>query len=257
MSIIVALSGGKASAWCAQWALNHYQKDEVILYFNDTKWEHHDLYRFLDDLSTYLNHPIVRDSDGRSPEDLFYAYKALANNRMPFCSRELKAQRLQNFYKHGDTLVFGIGVDEPHRAIRIATVYRDVAERRNKYPKITFPLIRENVSKKQIDTFLKEANIQEPILYQLGFAHNNCSGGCVRAGKKQWKLLYEKLPEVYAERERVEREVREYLGKDVSFFKDETLTAFRQRIERGELSTYYGTDEEVETECIGVCSTMS
>ena len=242
MSVIVAISGGKASAWCADWALKQYPKKEVILYFNDTKWEHPDLYRFLDDLSKYFNHPITFDSDGRCPEELFYNNNALANNRMPFCSRILKAERLQKYYKDGDTLVFGIGPDEPHRANRLAGVYQSVAVKTGKQSKLVFPLIKENVTKQQIDDFLDMAKIQEPLLYRLGFLHNNCSGGCVRAGKKQWKLLYDKLPEVYAERERVEKEIREYLGKNISFLKDETLEAFRRRIERRELSSYYDTE---------------
>ncbi len=88
---IVTLSGGKASAWCADWAFKHYEKKDVILYFNDTKWEHEDLYRFLDDLSNHFDHPITRDSDGRTPEQLFYDNNYLANNLAPFCSRILKA----------------------------------------------------------------------------------------------------------------------------------------------------------------------
>jgi 3'-phosphoadenosine 5'-phosphosulfate sulfotransferase (PAPS reductase)/FAD synthetase len=257
MRVIVAISGGKASSWCADWALKRFPKEEVILYFNDTKWEHADLYRFLDDLSKYFNHPITFDSDGRSPEELFYDHHALANNRIPFCSHELKARRLQEFYKDGDMLIFGIGADETHRAKRLVEVYQTVAAKKKKWPKLTFPLIIEHTTKQQIDDFLKVANIQEPLLYRLGFLHNNCSGGCVRAGKKHWKLLYEKLPEVYAERERVEREMREYLGKDISFFKYETLENFRGRIERKELSAHYDTDDDKETECIGICSSIA
>lgn len=266
MSIVVALSGGKASAWCADWAFRNYQKDDIILYFNDTKWEHEDLYRFLNDLSKYFDHPIVFDSDGRNPEELFYDNGALANNRMPFCSRQLKADRLQKFYKDGDTLVFGIGGSEPHRAQRITSVYDSVSQKTGKRVTLRFPLISEQVTREQINNFLALAGIEEPIIYSLGFSHNNCSGGCVRAGKKQWKLLYEKLPEVYADRERVETEFREFTGKDVSFFKDETLTEFRQRIERGDLSAHYASDfaegqlslfDESEFECIGVCSTLA
>ena len=188
---------------------------------------------------------------------MFYDNNALANNRMPFCSRILKAERLQKFYKDGDTLVFGIGAGEPYRANRLVGVYQTVAVKTGRWPKLSFPLISENVTKKQIDAFLVAAGIQEPLLYRLGFLHNNCSGGCVRAGKKHWKLLYEKLPGVYAERERVEREMREYLGKDISFFKDETLKAFRRRIELGDLSAHYDTDDDKETECIGVCSSIA
>ena len=257
MRVIVAISGGKASAWCADWALKNYPKEDVVLYFNDTKWEHPDLYRFMGDLSKYFNHPITYDSDGRNPEQLFYDQRALANNRMPFCSRVLKAERMQKYYEEGDLLVFGIGSDELHRASRLVGVYQTVSIKKGKWAQLVFPLISEKVTKQQIDDFLNDAGIEEPLLYRLGFLHNNCSGGCVRAGKKHWKLLYEKLPEVYAERERVEREVREYLGKDVHFFKDETLESFRGRIERRELSSYYDTDEDKETECIGICSSLA
>lgn len=256
MSVIVCISGGKASAWCANWALKKFPKDDVILYFNDTKWEHPDLYRFLNDVSSYLGKQINFDSDGRSPESLFYDNGALANNRMPFCSRILKAERLQACYKDGDTIIFGIGVDEPQRANRLIEVYTSVAKSRNKWPKLMFPLISERMTPQKVNEWLASTGIMEPLLYRLGFKHNNCSGGCVRAGKKHWKLLYEKLPDVYRDRERVEREVREFLNKDVSFFKDETLEEFRIRIESGSLSAYYDTDDK-ETECIGVCSTIN
>jgi len=241
MKAIVALSGGKASAWCANWVLAHYPRERVILYFNDTKWEHPDLYRFLRDLEKYFNHEVIFDSDGRNPEQLFYAHHALANNRMPFCSEELKAKRLQAYYKDGDILVFGIGTSEAHRAKRIVSIYKEISRKTGRNARLAFPLIRFKITSQQINSFLADAKIEEPLLYRLGFLHNNCSGGCVRAGKKQWKLLYEKLPEVYLDRERVEREFRKFFNKAVSFFKDETLEEFRFRIEHGKLSSYYYT----------------
>jgi len=258
MRVIVALSGGKASAYCAWWALENYRRKDVILYFNDVKWEHPDLYRFLDDLSDYLRHPITEDPDGRSPEDLFYYHHALANNRMPFCSRQLKAERLQKFYRDEDILVFGIGKDEINRACRLIGRYQVHAVKTNKFPKIKLPLIQEEVDSNQVDSFIQSANLTAPELYRLGFSHNNCSGGCVRAGKKQWKRLYDFLPHVYLERERVEREVGKFIGKEVSFFKDETLSHFRRRIEIGDLSAHYNDeDDEPMDECIGICSAES
>jgi len=259
VSVIATVSGGKASAYCAWWALREFHKSDVILYFNDTKWEHPDLYRFLDDLQCFLDHEIVFDSDGRTPEQLFYDSHALANDRMPFCSRILKAERLQKFYKDGDTLVFGIGMDEPKRAYRLVQVYQKIAAKKNKWPaRVTFPLIEEHITNDCINEFIAWTGIEIPLLYRLGFKHNNCSGGCVRAGKKHWKVLYERLPDVYTERERVEEEFRERTGEDVHFFKDETLKEFRGRIERGELSRYYDTEEEdTESECIGICQSQS
>jgi 3'-phosphoadenosine 5'-phosphosulfate sulfotransferase (PAPS reductase)/FAD synthetase len=181
--VIVALSGGKASAWCAWWALQHYPAESVVLYFNDTKWEHPDLYRFLADLSTYLGKEITEDSDGRSVEDVFYDKQFIADNRAPFCSRILKAERLQRFYRDKDTIVFGIGQDEAHRAIRIVEVYQEHSERKKRRVTVRFPLVAESITGLMIDQWLASTGIAPPILYSLGFSHNNCSGGCVRAGK--------------------------------------------------------------------------
>jgi len=257
---IVAISGGKASAWCAWWAVNNLPKEKVVLYFNDTGWEHHDLYRFLDDVSNKLEHEITRDSDGRSPEELFTDVNALANNRMPFCSRILKAERLQSFLTDGDKIYFGIGGDELHRAQRIADVYRKVSESKKINIRVGFPLLKNKVTAHAVDTLLADLGIVEPELYKLGFEHNNCSGGCVRAGKKQWKLLLEKLPDVYAERERVENDFRKRTNKDVHFLKDETLSSFRERVKHGVLSTHYANNNEdiqMPLECFGICDSQN
>lgn len=257
--IICTISGGIASAWCAKWALENFEKDKVILYFNDTKWEDEDLYRFLNDIEKHLDHPITRDSDGRSVEELFKDSKALANDRMAFCSKILKAKRLQRFYQDGDLLLFGIGPEETYRSDRIISLYKKIQREKKKKCTIRFPLIEENVSRKDLDAFLDEANIKRPRLYDLGFSHNNCSGGCVRAGKIQWKKVLDKLPGVYKERERVERELRELTGKDITIMRGETLEEFRKRAEAGKLSKRYLNAEKAEMldECVGVCNTVS
>lgn len=248
---IVCLSGGKASAWCAHWALSNFEKKDVLLYFNDVKWEHPDLYRFLTDLEKYFDKKITYDSDGRSPEDIFYKEGMLANDRVPFCSRILKAERLQKFYAHGDTLIFGIGPEEERRAPRIRGVY----EKFKKKCAVLFPLIQEKITKSEVDAWLKKTGIEEPLLYKLGFSHNNCSGGCVRSGKKNWIRLLKKLPEVYKERERVEEDFFTLTGKRGTFLKNESLKELRIRYENGKLSKFYDMDDGKEvSECIGICN---
>ena len=122
MKNIVALSGGIASAWVADWVLKNVDKD-AVLYFNDTKWEDQDLYRFLDELSEYWGHEIQYDTDGRTPEDVFYDQNMLANNRVPLCSRILKADRLQKYIEPGDVVFFVIDMQEVHRCKRISDIY--------------------------------------------------------------------------------------------------------------------------------------
>lgn len=255
--VIVCLSGGKASAWCADWALRTFAKDRVILYFNDTKWEHPDLYRFLDDLEKFFDHPITVDADGRDPEQVFRDQFFLGNNRVPICSRILKAERLQAFYEDGDDLVFGIGPGEMHRAKRIVSVYQGVATKTGKFCRLKFPLIQEKVSNDDIDAFLVRAGIDQPLLYKLGFLHNNCSGGCVRMGKKAWVHLLKTLPEVYADRERLEDDMSSELGKEVTFLKDESLWELRIRAECGDFGPMPEDEDDGETECIGICESQN
>ena len=230
---------------------------KITLYFNDTKWEHSDLYRFLDDLSKYFDHPITYDSDGRSPEQLFNDQHAIANNRMPFCSRILKAERLHKYYNDGDIIIFGIAPHEAEREDKINGVYLDIGNKRQAWANLHYPLIENDVSKKQVDDWMESTGIKEPFIYTLGFEHNNCSGGCVRAGKLQWKMLYEKLPEVYLDRERMEEEFMKRHNKRATIFKNESLKEFRIRIETGQLSKYYSRTidfgEQLSFECVGIC----
>ena len=86
--------------------------------------------------------------------------------------------------------------------------------------------------------------LEPPRLYAMGFSHNNCGGGCVKAGQGHFANLLRELPDVYAEWERNEQEMRDFLGKDVAILRDRrggtptplTLASLRQRIElRGEV----------------------
>src|SRR6188768_4230851 len=97
--VIVGFSGGVTSAWCAGWALRAFPKDEVIFLFHDTKEEHPDTYRFIKKMAEALQHPVTEQSDGRTVTELFHDQNAIANNRMAFCSRILKAEQRDKFFK--------------------------------------------------------------------------------------------------------------------------------------------------------------
>jgi 3'-phosphoadenosine 5'-phosphosulfate sulfotransferase (PAPS reductase)/FAD synthetase len=216
------------------------------------------LYRFLDDLATHFDIPITSDSDGRTPMEVFLDEGILGNNRVPICSRILKAERLQRYVQDGDTILFGIGRDEAHRALRIIKVYDEVASRRNIKIKIEFPLISSMATKHDISNWLASVGIAEPIAYSLGFAHNNClgMGGCVRQGKGGWLHLLKTRPEKYAQMENAEQAFRDEVGKDVHILPDMTLKALRETAEmQPDLFSY--RYEETPTECIGICSTTN
>lgn len=242
---IVALSGGESSAAVAVLCRDI---PDLVLYYNDTGWEDQDLRRYLNDLSDYLGIPITEDSDGRNVEQLAYDEKFLPNNRAPICSRVLKAQRLQRFASRGDTVYFGIGIHEINRAARIRSIYQPLAIFSE------FPLIDRNMDSNDARRIMAETGIRRPRMYEEGFEHNNCAGGCVRQGAKQWRHLLRVRPDVYADRERFEREFSE--GKDGKhfFMKDISLKRLRE-IENSQEELF--EDSDYQGECIGMCGSMA
>ncbi len=96
--VVVGHSGGVTSGWALGWALNFYPREEVVALFHDTKDEDEDTYRFLHEIAEVLGIPVTERSDGRSVEEVELDEGALANNRMAFCSRILKAEPRDRYF---------------------------------------------------------------------------------------------------------------------------------------------------------------
>lgn len=230
MNHIATVSGGLTSAYCADMVLREHPDARLV--FTDTKWEDPDLYRFLRDLESRWGKSIEVVSDGRNPEELFRDEGILGNDRMPVCSRKLKAGTMQTWLKNNLPAVvyFGIDLSEAHRAEKIREHYGRgfggsvVCE---------FPLMRAGLflDKDKIQSEIKNVwGIEIPRLYRMGFDHNNCGGGCVRGKKGHWKRLLEMLPDVYAERERMEREFRKNVPQmKYTILDGQSLAQFREK----------------------------
>jgi Phosphoadenosine phosphosulfate reductase family len=95
---VVGHSGGVTSAWSLGWALNFFDRDEVVALFHDTQREDSDTYRFLHEIAGVLGIEVTERSDGRSVEEVEIDEGALANNRMAFCSRILKAEPRDRYF---------------------------------------------------------------------------------------------------------------------------------------------------------------
>jgi 3'-phosphoadenosine 5'-phosphosulfate sulfotransferase (PAPS reductase)/FAD synthetase len=224
MKSIITISGGLTSSYVAKIVLEKDNDSELV--FTDTGWEHQDLHRFLNDLERLFNKKItiLRHEKYSNPEELFYGMGMLGSNRVPNCSRYLKVEVLQKYlkkvYQNECIVYFGIDYSEKHRADRIKFQYDKLGI------ETRFPLVdsKDFFIKDKITSWLKENEIKIPIMYKQGYLHNNCSGGCVRAGKKSWLHLLKTNPEIYLERERVETEFKE--GK-YTFMKDISLKELR------------------------------
>lgn len=76
------------------------------------------------------------------------------------------------------------------------------------------------MTKRDMLAWLKAEGIRPPRLYEMGFAHNNCGGFCIKAGQGHFATLLREMPERYAEHEAKEEAIRSLLGKDVSMMTD-------------------------------------
>ena len=234
---VVMYSGGKAS-----WLTAHRVKERfgdtspITLLFTDTKTEDRDLYRFLEDGAVALELPLVQIADGRDIWEVFKDNRFLGNNRVPLCSRILKQEVSMRWVKERcdpdhTVIYFGIDWTEAHRADRIPKHWEPY--------KVEFPLLwKPYADRLDAADLLKEAGVKPPRLYALGAPHNNCGGLCVRAGQAHFNWALKAIPEVYAEWEAKEEELRQELGADVSIMKDArggvskplTMKDFRERV---------------------------
>jgi hypothetical protein len=208
--VVVGFSGGVTSAWCAGWALRNFPREEVVLLFHDTKAEDQDTYRFLHEMAAKLELPITERSDGRSLDEVFEDHNAMASDRMPFCSKELKIDQgdkyiheLQDSGVEEIVIVRGFSAKESSRiqmatvlGWKLSTLFCPVSYR--------FPMVEENMTKQQCaDWCACTMGIPIPRMYAWS-EHANCVG-CVKGGKTYWLAVKENAPEIFEHRKAQEK----------------------------------------------------
>lgn len=250
---VVSYSGGIGSFFAAKRVVDAHGPENTVLLFADTMMEDEDLYRFLDDTSKFLRVPITRIADGRTPWEVFRDERMIGSNRADPCSKLLKRELLMRWMQEHaagpslnfdqerfkmtpvpsrDVLVIGIDWSEAHRLPRIRERY---AGWQVEAPMTEKPWLTKD---EMLVTCKAEFGIKVPRLYEMGFPHNNCGGFCVKAGRSQFKLLLEVLPERYAWHEEQERQTIEAIGSPCSVLWDRktalpmTLKQFRESNEK-------------------------
>lgn len=236
---VVMFSSGAGSWAAARRVAERHGTDNLVLLFSDVSMEDEDNYRFLHEAAADVGGDLVIVKDGRDIWQVFRDNRFLGNSRLANCSKFLKQQPARAWLDANcdpavTSVYVGIDWSEQHR---MAAVERNYLPYRAFAPLCEPPY----VEKRDILADLRARGIEPPRLYDLGFAHANCGGGCVRAGQGQFAHLLKALPERYAEWEANEASLRDYLGADVAILRDRTggglvpltLTTFRERMEAG------------------------
>lgn len=252
MRHIVMFSGGIGSWAAAKRVAQAHGTDGMTLLFTDTLIEDADLYRFLGEAAANVGAPLVRIAEGRTPWQVFRDERFLGNSRADPCSRVLKRELAARWLRENcdplsTTIYIGIDWSEAHRFDGARKRYAADGWR------LEAPMCEPpHMTKRGMLAWLKADRIAAPRLYAMGFDHNNCGGGCVKAGQGHFAILLRELPQLYAEWEDREEEMRQFLGKDVAILTDRrggerkplTLRELRERIQAG---------QEIERDMIGGC----
>jgi hypothetical protein len=243
MTHIVNYSGGLASWGEAYLTIAMHGISNTVLVFADTKAEDADLYRFLEQTVQDFGCKFVKLADGRNIWELFKEEKFLGNSRTTPCSRILKQDVISKWCAECQmpyTEHFGFYWDETHRLARLMAA-RDTP---------VFSILHSSrmVQSDLID-LLSAKGIEIPRLYKMGLTHNNCGGGCVKAGKAHWTQLLEVFPERFAEWELNERQIQEHIGKPVTMLKNGLSLENLRKAIQSQNSMFAQCDDDLGTSC--------
>jgi hypothetical protein len=238
-SALVMFSSGITSWAAAKRYAEIHGTDGMVLLFADTLIEDDDNYRFLHEASENIGVEPTIVSDGRTPWEVFEDVKFIGNTRVDPCSKHLKRELLDKWRgenaTHETDIIVGILWDEMHRIERLK-------ERCAPWNYIAPLCEKPYITKNECLAWARREGVEPPRMYEMGFAHANCGGFCVKAGQATFRNLLRHFPERYAEHEMKEAELMEKLGSEWGVMRDRrggtakpmTMRQFRERIEADE-----------------------
>jgi hypothetical protein len=206
--IVCWFSCGAASAVATKLAIaENAGKLPLVIAYTEVIEEHPDNKRFLKECELWFGQEILilgNDKYNRSIYKVFEKQFIKTPKGSP-CTRTLKKSVRQKFELVTDRQVFGYTAEEQTRLDRFIDANNDVD--------IWTPLIDKGLGKEDCLAMLKNANIELPMMYKLGYSNNNCIG-CVKGGMGYWNKIKVDFPEHFDRMAKLERFKQQKIFKD-------------------------------------------
>jgi len=202
--IIVWFSCGAASAVTAKLAVEKYPNEDLhIVYCNTIKTEHSDNVRFMREVSEWIGKPIEIISSDKfdTVDDVFMKRRYMAGVKGAPCTVEMKKIPRYKYQQPGDLHLFGFTC-EKRELKRIADYERD-----NPDIDVEWILRDQGYTKEMCKQLIRDAGIEIPIMYRLGFKNNNCIGCVKSTSPSYWDRTRTFFPEVFLKRCQQSREI--------------------------------------------------
>lgn len=196
---IVWFSAGAASAVAAKLTLAK-ASGEVVIAYTDPGSEHADNARFIADCETWFGAEVVRLKSARYGDtwQVYEERRYLNGPAGALCTVELKKRVRFTFQQPDDRQVFGYTVEERERAERFRQLNPEVD--------LWCPLIEAALTHADCLGMIENAGIELPVLYKLGYGHNNCIP-CVKGGMGYWNKVRHDFPVEFDRMAKLEREI--------------------------------------------------
>lgn len=201
MRRVAWFSCGAASACAAKLAIDEHGRDVEVVYCDLSRDEHEDNKRFLVDVERWIGKKItvIGSTKFTSVEEVWNRRQYMSGPSGAPCTIEMKKIPRFEFQRVDDINIFGFTADEIQRMNNFIS--------RNPELYLEWPLIDAQITKQDCYQILRDAGIDLPAMYLLGFHNNNCLG-CVKATSPgYWNKIRKHFPEVFARRAKQSRDI--------------------------------------------------
>lgn len=190
---LVWFSCGAASAVALKLAAQKYP-DVRGIYCDLSRDEHPDNVRFRADVEkwTGIKVEVIKSKLYNSVEEAWDARKYMSGVSGAPCTVEMKKVPRFAYQWAEDVHIFGLTVDEQDRIRSFEDDNHELF--------LEWTLRDAGLTKPDCLQMLRDAGIEIPVMYRLGFENNNCIG-CVKAtSPRYWNLVRKHFPDVFQRR---------------------------------------------------------
>jgi len=188
MRVVCWFSCGAASAVATKLAIKKYGKENIVIARCIVKEEHPDNDRFANDCERWFGMPItnlINEKHNGSIYDVFESRRYISGIGGAPCTMLLKKDVRLKFQLPTDKHIFGYCAEEQERFDRFLDANNIDAES---------PLIENGLLHQDCLALIEKAGIELPVMYKLGYQHNNCMG-CVKSqGAGYWNKIRVDFP---------------------------------------------------------------
>jgi len=206
--VVCWFSCGAASAVATKLVLDTAKPDwDIHIVYTRVAEEHPDNQRFLKDCEKWFGRKIEileNEKYHGSIVEVFDKAKYMGGILGAPCTQRLKKEVRKRYEKPNDINVFGFTVEEQERVDRWIDANAD---------KRILPILIDNgLTHADCTAIISRTVIELPVMYKLGYKHNNCIGR-VKGGAGYWNKIRVDFPEIFKARAEQERRIGAHICK--------------------------------------------